>query len=367
MSRTRRKRALTMSEKEKSFQKITKLKGVALLSGGLDSMLAVGISRRLDIEVVGVNYQSAFFSDEYHGRSAAARKTAQFFAIPFSGFDITDEYLGMLEKPAHGYGKNMNPCIDCKIFMFRKAWSFACEIGAEFLITGEVLGERPMSQMMAPLMRIEKKAGLTGRILRPLSGKLLPVTMMEEQGLLRREDLLDFSGRGRHRQMTLARELGIAEYETPAGGCRLTDPIYAIRIRDLMSSGEGFNAPNVRLLEFGRHFKLSQKARLVVGRRESENERIEALAREGDWMFHASDVPGPSGLLRGTPSEEDLMLAASIVLRYSDARDKERWGVQGKRIARSEAGEAESEGAGGRLFDVAPIDDELSAKKRVGQ
>ncbi|HCF51441.1 MAG TPA: tRNA 4-thiouridine(8) synthase ThiI [Syntrophomonas sp.] len=293
------------------------MKAISLFSGGLDSQLACQLIRRQGIEVIAVCFQTPFFGSNPSIQTSAAR-----LGIDLHLLEISDEYMSdILLKPRYGYGKNFNPCIDCHGFMLRKAGDHMKETGASFLITGEVLGQRPMSQNKSSLGLVEKLSGYPGLIVRPLSAKLLPPTIPEREGWIDREQLLDISGRGRTRQMALAEEFGITDYPSPAGGCLLTEPGFARRLKRLLEYRNLPTRSDTELLKTGRHFYVASGTLLVVGRNHSENEQLKRLAIEGDVLIKMAQRPGPTGLLRiyqpGTP---DMAYAASIVARYSDAK-----------------------------------------------
>jgi hypothetical protein len=246
--------------------------------------------------------------------------------------------MEIVRNPSFGYGKNVNPCLDCKIFMLKKAGEAMEEEKATFVFTGEVLGQRPMSQRRDALNLIEKQSGLKGRLLRPLSAKLLPPTIPEEEGLLDRELLYDFSGRNRKPQIALAEEFGITEYPSPAGGCCLTDPGYSQRLRDLMDHSEAVDTSDIEILGLGRHFRLGEDVKLVVGRNHGENQKISAISKEGDLILKAADIPGPTALLRGSADHEQRRLAARITARYARHQGLEEITVR-LRLGREEEGQ----------------------------
>jgi len=293
------------------------MKALVVFSGGLDSVLAAETIRRLGIDVLAIFFETPFFS------SAKARETADAVNLPIKIKDITQRHLEVVKNPPHGYGGNMNPCIDCHALMFRIAGEMLEEEGASFVITGEVLGQRPMSQNRGSLSVVEKQSGMEGLILRPLSAKCLPVTIPEERGWVKREDLLDFSGRSRKPQMALARKLGITKYPSPAGGCLLTDEIFSRRLKDLMSFNPGFEIREIELLKIGRHFRLSSGVKLIVGRNEEENDAIVSLAKDEDFLMTTPSVPGPDVLLTGAITPEVEAMAAAITVSYSDAKTGE--------------------------------------------
>jgi tRNA-uridine 2-sulfurtransferase len=288
------------------------MRALALLSGGLDSILAAKVVQRAVCEVIGVKFDMPFYI-----RSA---KPLPDIGIEVRYADISAEFLVMMGNPRYGFGSNMNPCIDCKILMLSKAKALLEPWGAHFLVTGEVLGQRPMSQQRQSLDLIARRAGVEGLLLRPLSGKLLPATLAETQGWISRDKLLSFNGRSRKPQFALAEELGLTQYAQPAGGCLLTDPSFARRIKDLRERN-ALTLENARLLKTGRHFRVSAQAKLVVGRNEKESLALEAQALPGDWLFLPdAETAGPSALGRGSFGEEEIALAAGIVRSYCDER-----------------------------------------------
>jgi len=246
--------------------------------------------------------------------------------------DISDDFLEMLKNPEHGYGSNMNPCIDCKILMLRKAKELMPRFGAQFIITGEVLGQRPMSQNKQALDTIAKKSELEGLLVRPLSAKLLPETVPEKEGWIKRQNLLDFNGRGRRPQMELARAFGIKDYAQPAGGCLLTDPEFTKRLKDLITHKD-LNIQNIGLLKIGRHFRLTPKVKLVVGRNEGENERLIEFIQDGDYLFLPNEeLAGPTALGRGIFNQELIKLSCSIACGYCDLNGANNAGIVYKKI-----------------------------------
>jgi len=295
------------------------MKALALLSGGLDSTLAIKIILKQNIQVEALNFSTPFCqcSSKANGCGYEAKKVADNLGIPLKIFSATDEFLKVLRTPKHGYGKNMNPCIDCRILMHKKAKEYMERSGASFIITGEVLGQRPMSQHRAALKIIEKESHLEGLILRPLSAKLLTETIPEKEGWVKRDELLDINGRSRKPQMSLAKELSIGDYPCPAGGCLLTDPGFAQRIKDLMRHAE-LNIHDIRLLKIGRHFRLSNDAKLIVGRNEKENDQLLTLRQKGDIYTYPKEDRGPVAIGRGKFLEEDVKNVARIVARYCD-------------------------------------------------
>lgn len=290
-----------------------KVKAISLFSGGLDSILACKLIEEQGIEVRGLTFETPFFGAD------KAKRTARRIGLNLRVLDITEEHLQMLRSPRYGYGKNMNPCLDCHTLMLQMAGRMMQEEGADFVFTGEVLGQRPMSQNRQSLQLVAKRTGFPERILRPLSAKLLEITKPEREGQVDRERLLDLQGRGRKRQMDLAVHYGVTDYPAPAGGCLLTDPMFARRLRDLFDHQPDHGRRDLDLLRVGRHFRLDEKTKVVVGRNARDNQRIEALAEAGDALFHAADVPGPTALLPGGGNDRTRRLAASLCGRYSDA------------------------------------------------
>jgi len=298
------------------------MKAVTLLSGGLDSTLAAKVVMEQGIELEALNFMTLFCTCTHRGATClASQKAVETLGIPLRVFNVSEEYLSVVKDPRHGYGRNMNPCIDCRIFMLKKAKAYMQDSGAAFIVTGEVLGQRPMSQRKDAMRLIEKEAELEGFILRPLSAHGLPMTIPEKEGWVDRERLLKFQGRSRKPQIKLAEHYGIRDYPCPAGGCLLTDPGFAKRMKDLMLHKPDFSLNDVHLLKVGRHFRLSDGVKLVVGRNEEENQKIETFAHDGDILFKVSGFPGPLSLLRGKVNEGDIEKAAAVTAHYSKAKD----------------------------------------------
>ncbi|MBN1526549.1 MAG: hypothetical protein JW919_03075 [Candidatus Omnitrophica bacterium] len=298
-------------------------KAIALLSGGLDSILAIRLLQEQGVEIEAVNFYIDFAACiPKIGGEDAAKKAARLLNIPLTVVDITPEYLEMFKNPRHGYGANINPCIDCKIFMLKRAKAMMAERGASFLVTGEVLGERPMSQRRDALNIIERDAGVRGILLRPLSAKVLNPTLPEKEGAVDREKLLGITGRGRKPQMELAEKFGIKEYPNPAGGCLLTDPGFTGRVEDLVKHN-ALDIENLKLLKCGRHFRLSPTAKLAVGRDDRDNDLVMAEAKEGDICLRLADYPSPFCLLRGATDDDTVHEAARVVAYHTKLRDRE--------------------------------------------
>jgi len=284
-------------------------------------MLAGQVIRAQGIEVLGLFFETPFFA------SGKAKKSAAVIHLPLKVVDLTLRHLEIVRKPKHGYGGNMNPCIDCHTLMLRKAGEMLEEEGASFIISGEVLGQRPMSQNLRALSTVAKASGFNGLIVRPLSAKHLPPTLPEQRGWVKREELLDFSGRSRKPQMALARKFGIEEYPSPGGGCLLTDPVFSRRLKDLFDSGSECPVQEIQLLKVGRHFRLAPRAKLVVGRNKKENETILSLSRDEDVVVKVESVPGPTAILCGEHTQESLDVALGITASYSDAEEGQSVGV----------------------------------------
>lgn len=295
-----------------------KIKAVVLLSGGLDSILAVKLIQEQGIEVRGVNFKTPFFG---LNKTLAVIKNLD---LDLEIVDITQEVLEILRNPKHGFGKNMNPCIDCHALMFKKAGEYMNKIGASFILSGEVLGERPMSQNRNSLNIIERESGFEGRILRPLSALLLAESIPEKEGLVDRSRLLDISGRSRKKQMELAAKMGIDDYPSPAGGCKLTEPAFSKRLRDLFTQGS-FSLEDIELLKLGRHFRLSRNIKLVVGRNKEENEQLLNFFQDEDFLFKAKSLKGPVSLLKKVPEANNEFIDKScrITARYCDRNEEE--------------------------------------------
>ncbi|MFA5100663.1 MAG: hypothetical protein WC547_07265 [Candidatus Omnitrophota bacterium] len=306
------------------------MKAIAMMSGGLDSMLAAKIIKDMGIDVIGLYCSMPFSlrdrSSAQPGGSLLHRFAAQ-IGMDLRVLDITDDFLVMLKDPKFGYGAHLNPCIDCKILMFKKGLQLMQEWGASFLISGEVVGQRPMSQQRRTMQQIDSQARTAGLILRPLSAKLLEETIAEKQGWVSRAQLYDFNGRSRKPQTDLAVMMGIIEFHQPAGGCLLTDPHFSDRLADLMKRDK-LDINNISLLKRGRHYRISAAGRLIVGRDEKDNRAIEQLAKEGDYLFFPSDeIAGPSALGRGIGSEDEIGLCCKIVCRYCDLNGKPDTGI----------------------------------------
>jgi tRNA-uridine 2-sulfurtransferase len=285
-------------------------KALGLLSGGLDSNLAALALRRQGVEVFCVAFVTPFFSAE------KAEKAARDLNLPLLVREIGDIHLEMVKHPKYGYGKNMNPCIDCHAMMFRLAGRIMEEQGYDFLFSGEVLGQRPMSQNLNALRAVANYSGYPERILRPLSARLLPITPMEEQGLADREQLFDIQGRSRRRQQELAKAWGMTDYPGSGGGCLLTESSFSSRLRDLFEHQPEATPVDVELLKVGRQFRLSAAAKFAVGRNQSNNDAVRKWARPADVLVRAVNFSGPMGLVSGSAGPNDLAIAGAIVASY---------------------------------------------------
>jgi len=299
---------------------MTRIKALALFSGGLDSILSVKLILEQGIDVVAVHFGSAFSSCAKDDWGVA--EVAEQLGVPLEVVDLGDDYLKVIREPKHGYGKNMNPCVDCRIFILKKAKKYAEKIGADFVFTGEVLDERPMSQHFAALKLVEEESGLKGKLLRPLSAKLLPKTVMEKKGLVDREKLLGIRGRSRKPQLKLAEAFGIESLPSPAGGCLLTCSDYAGKLRDLFEHKKRCSMADVALLRVGRHFRLGDN-KIIVGRNEAENKVLVEKKLRSDYYFEAADVVGPTTVLQGAKTEKAVRAAAALTAYYSDAESAE--------------------------------------------
>lgn len=289
-------------------------RGLGLCSGGLDSILSALVLQKQGVYVEWVNFETPFFSSEKAG--AASEITG----VRLTVRNITPVYLDMLRDPKCGYGKNMNPCMDCHALMFSLAGAMMKEKGFDFLFSGEVLGQRPMSQTKNSLRYVEKNSGFDGYIVRPLSAKRLPETIPEKTGLLNRDMLLDLSGRSRKPQMKMAQELGITDYPAPAGGCLLTDKGYSIRLRDLFDHQNTYPERALHLLRYGRHFRPNDTAKIIVGRTRKDNENIlKQYDPSLDTLIRMKSFPGPVVLIPRDASREMIRMGASLCVCYSKA------------------------------------------------
>lgn len=325
------------------------MKALTLLSGGLDSILATKLVSDQGIEVVALNFILPFTAEKVDYAGAVAKR----FGIPLIRVEAGEKYLDILRNPKHGYGSGMNPCIDCHIYMLREAKRVAKEIGAEFMFTGDVLGERPMSQHRKALELEEKEAGLEGMILRPLSAKLLPETIPERKGWIDRSKLLAISGKSRKPQIALAHEFGLQdEYPAPAGGCILTYKEFASKVRDLFEHKEEVTMRDALLLKIGRHFRV-ESSKIIVGRNEEENKLLSDSKSIEDYVFEVPGYGSPITILEGAKSKEAIEIAAKLTARYSDAGTEEKGVLVEYWIEKKES------------IVVAPLPEEEVARLRV--
>ncbi|GBC62041.1 tRNA 4-thiouridine(8) synthase ThiI [Desulfonema ishimotonii] len=289
-----------------------KARALGLSSGGLDSILAGLALRRQGIYVEWVSFETPFFSAD------KARKASETTGIPLTVRNITPVYLEMLKNPGCGYGKNMNPCMDCHSLMFRLAGEMMREMGFDFLFSGEVMGQRPMSQTKTSLRYVEKHSGFDGYIVRPLSIQRLPETIPEKQGLIDREKLYGISGRSRKAQMELAREFGVTDYPNPGGGCRLTDRNYSTRLRDLLRHQETPTENALHLLKYGRHFRINEQSKMVIGRDQKDNAAIlRHYIPATDTTIKTPEVAGPLVLIPERATGETIQMATAVCVGYS--------------------------------------------------
>ena len=297
-----------------------KKKVVALLSGGLDSQLAIKMMQEQGFDVSAVAIKTPFCDfDCGRGCGFEIRERADDLNVNLKTVYLGDEYIEMLKHPKHGIGAGFNPCIDCRSMMFDAAKKHMEEIGAEFIISGEVLGQRPMSQHAPALRTIENESNLVGKIVRPLSAALLPETDPEKDGLIKRENLGMIRGRTRRNQLDMAKKYGIENPPNAGGGCLLTEPQFGIKAKDLFSHTKNPTINDIDLLKIGRHFRLDEETKFIVGRNKDENEMIKAIALPGDILLEAKDFVGPVSILRGSNAKKHLKFASSVTLRYSDA------------------------------------------------
>ncbi len=293
---------------------------IALFSQGLDSILAIKIIQQQNLKVRALKFITPFFGSEIKDRKTEyCREIKESYDIDLEIIDLTDDYLKMLAAPEYGYGKNFNPCLDCKIMMLSRARLRATELNVSTIITGEVVGQRPFSQRRDTMRRIEKLSQTEGLLLRPLSAKLLPPTNAENTGLIDRDKLFDFSGRGRKPQMALAKKLNIKNYPTPAGGCLLTDPGFGKRVKTLYEKDQIPTAVDLELLKFGRFYLLANRNEfIVVGRHRLDNQALLSVTTNAYYILQLAEMAGPVTVLKGT--ETKLPDAAAKLIQHSKAK-----------------------------------------------
>lgn len=324
-------------------------RALAMVSGGLDSILAAKVIKEQGIEVIGICFRSYFFNENN------AKRMLKQIDVPLVVVDFSKEHFEMVKNPKNGYGKNINPCIDCHAMMMKYAGELLKEYDADFIITGEVLGQRPMSQNRGSLDKVLKESGVGEKILRPLCAKNLPPTEMEEKGLVDREKLLDIKGRTRTVQMELAEKWSIKDYPSPAGGCKLTEPNYANRLKEMLKYKSDIESRELALLKIGRHYRVSENAKIITTRNVDEGEMIKEFLNENDLFFLVRDFNGPITVIVGEALEEDIEFAAKVTGRYSKGKDEEslvvKYGIYGKEMDKE--------------IEVKPADDEIINKYMI--
>ena len=325
--------------KNKELEVLTR--ALAMLSGGLDSILAAKLIKDQGIEVIGITYKSYFFDEEN------ARRMVRQIDIPLEVVDFSEEHFELVKNPKHGYGKNMNPCIDCHAMMMRYSGELLKKFEADFIITGEVINQRPMSQNAGALNTVKKESGFSDKILRPLCAKLLPPTEMEESGMVDREKLMNINGRSRKVQIELAEKWNIKDYPSPAGGCKLTEPGYSKRLRDLLDNNDEVTPRDMELLRYGRRFRISRNTVIISARTKDEGDLIKPILNSNDTGFIVDKYTGSMVGLVGEATEEGIKLAAAIAARYSKGKDEEKVTVRYGKISKPYNG----------LVEVTPITD----------
>lgn len=291
---------------------------LALMSGGLDSQLAARIMLEDGVRVIALTFDSVFCHAQPGGSDETqAEKACRALGIPLETAPFSDELIPLVKDPPHGLGKRMNPCVDCRIAQFRLARRCMDTLGAHFFVTGEVVGQRPMSQRLKAMLLIAREAGVEGLVLRPLSARLLPPTMPEQNGWGDRSALYAIRGRSRKPQIALAAKLGVTDYPGSAGGCLLTDEGFANKVRDVIEHAPDAAERDFALLKIGRHFRLPSGAKAIVGRDKADNDRLEAIALPGELLLWRHDTTGPTVLLQGAHSDEDRNFAAALCVSHS--------------------------------------------------
>ena len=307
------------------------MRAISLFSGGLDSMIAIKLMRDQGLDVTALHIKIGFSGTK--DLSTLMQKRAELAGADFRIIDVRESYIqDILFSPVYGYGKNFNPCIDCHGYMFKIAKAMMKELDASFLVTGEVLGQRPMSQRSDALKQVSKLANdkEDRLILRPLSAKLMEPTTPEREGWVSREELLDISGRSRERQLAMAKAWGWEDYESPGGGCLLTEPVYSQKIREFITH-DTFEVADIDLLKFGRHFRLPQETKLIVGRNKEDNDALQALEHPAYFPIELP-VLGPYSLLHRDAGESDILLALKITLTYGKSSANEIYTVSYKGV-----------------------------------
>ena len=301
-----------------------KVDGIILYSGGLDSLLSAKILIDQGLNIIGLHCILPFMPADIDVSQLQPTKLANQIGLKLKFYFCGDDYIEILKNPPHGHGKNINPCIDCHIYFIKKAVELMNELGASFIATGEVVGQRPMSQLKHTLLHIIKETQLEGRLLRPLSAKILKPTIAEEEGIVNRELLFDISGRGRSQQMEMAKKFGI-EYKSPGGGCLFTDPNVSARIKKLFLHSNSVSSTDIYLTSIGRHFILPNHNRIIVGRHDAENNILFKYRKHGS-LFFAPEFAGPSVIAFGDLTESDREFCASLIAHYG------KWSLQENKI-----------------------------------
>jgi len=307
------------------------LVGLGLVSGGLDSLTACLLIKQQGFDVIGLNFKSPFcLCDKVLSHSDCGLTLFhEKLGIKIYTLPKGDDYLEIIRNPKFGYGKNLNPCIDCRIYILKKAKEFKKKMNADFIFTGEVLNQRPKSQHMKALNIVEKESGLEGKILRPLSALQLRPTIYEERGLIDRTKLLGIKGRSRKVQLELVRKHGLMDEYYACGGCLLTDKNFSNRMRDYLKYNNALKIEDISILKYGRHFRF-KNSKIIVGRNEIENNMLLQLKKPIDLIMEVQDVPGPITIIQDEFNEETLKYAASLTLRYSDCEESKCKVVYGK-------------------------------------
>jgi len=304
-----------------NYKKESKVLGIGLISGGLDSLIASLILKLQDIEIIGLNFKSPFCICDKALKNAECGLNLYYekLGIRLIYIQKDDDYLEIIRNPKFGYGRNLNPCIDCRIYILKKAKEFMYNTNADFVFTGEVLNQRPKSQNLKALNIIEKESGFEGNLLRPLSALLLKPTKMEEDGIIDRSKLLRLKGRSRKIQLELARKYSLLKEYYACGGCLLTDKQFSRRMRDYLKFNTNLTMKDINFLKYGRHFRYNN-SKIIIGRNRFENDILVQIRNSNDIIMEAKDVPGPITLIQGKFDRETINIAAQLTLRYSDAK-----------------------------------------------
>ncbi len=313
------------------IKKKDNLVGLGLVSGGLDSLTACLLIKQQGFDVIGLNFKSPFcLCDKVLSHSDCGLNLFhEKLGIKIYSLSKGDDYLEIIRNPKFGYGKNLNPCIDCRIYILKKAKEFKKKINADFIFTGEVLNQRPKSQHMKALNIVEKESGLEGKLLRPLSALQLKPTIYEERGLIDRSKLLGIKGRSRKVQLELVRKQGLMDEYYACGGCLLTDKNFSNRMRDYLKYNNALKIEDMNILKYGRHFRFKD-SKIIVGRNEIENNMLLQLKKPSDLIMEVQDVLGPITIIQDEFNEETLKYAASLTLRYSDCEESKGKVLYGK-------------------------------------